>query len=296
MILAVISGKGGTGKTTVATSLARVWNHADERNVWLADADVEGPNARHFLPGLTWEGEREVHVPVPVVDPMRCTQCGVCAAECAFNALAVLPSRVLVSHALCHGCGLCTRVCPSGAIDEEPRPVGGLRSGHAGTLPFLEGAVSVGEARAVPVIHALLEEARARCGEADLILDGPPGAACPTAEVVAAADVCLLVTEPTPFGLHDLIQAHALLSARKKPAGVLINRVRGARERHELARWCREQRLPVLLEIDDRRDVAEAYARGSNLLDALPELAEDFLELRSRLSSLARGENEGAVA
>jgi MinD superfamily P-loop ATPase len=295
VILAVVSGKGGTGKTTVATSLAAAW--VRNRPVLLADCDPEGPNAHHFLPQLGELTETPVTVPMPSIDATACDLCGDCVDACAFNALAVLPDRILFVDSLCHACGGCALVCPLGAIREEPRRAGILRSGSAGDLRFLQGVLDVGEPRATTVIEATIDAARSQMtAGGDVVLDGPPGASCPVASVVRAADACLLVTEPTPFGLHDLIQAHELIAARGKPAAVILNRARGDAADSRVEAWCRDREIPLLLTIPDRRSVAEAYSRGVPLLGALEGIEERLLGLRDPLRRLAAAGKNGAAA
>jgi MinD superfamily P-loop ATPase len=295
VIVAVVSGKGGTGKTTFATSLAQAW--VREGSVLLADCDVEGPNAHHFLHDLGDLSEAPVTIPVPVVDEGACDHCGACADACAFHALAVLPDRTLFIESLCHACGGCLLACPRSAIGEGRRHVGIVRNGGAGDLTFLQGVLTVGEALAVPVVQAVIEKARAGSSPGgDIVLDGPPGASCPVAEVVRAADVCLLVTEPTPFGLHDLTQAHELITLREKPAAVILNRARGDEQDRKVEAWCREREIPLLLSIPDRRSIAEAYARGVPLLGALSEIGDSLVRLRKPLRQLAEEGKNGVAA
>jgi MinD superfamily P-loop ATPase len=295
VILAVVSGKGGTGKTTVATSLARAWTRNGP--VLLADCDVEGPNAHHFLHDLGELTEAPVTVPLPLINQAACDQCGACADACAFHALTVLPDRILFIDSLCHACGGCVLACPRDAITEEARQVGVIRSGTSGDLIFLQGILAIGEVRAVPVIEAVLEKIhRESPSDADVVLDGPPGASCPVAEVVRAADVCLLVTEPTPFGLHDLAQAYELIAARQKPAAVILNRARGTEEDRKVEAWCSERELPLLLSIPDRRSIAEAYARGVPLLGALPDIGSRLALLQEPLRRLAAKGKSGVAA
>ncbi len=278
MRVAVASGKGGTGKTTVATSLALAWG-ADA----LLDCDVEGPNA-HLLLHPVIDERWPVTVPVPRVDEAACTLCGECADFCRYNALAVLPRRWMVFDQLCHSCGGCSLVCPMDALHEEPRPVGHLVLGHRGSIRFAQGILDEGEAQAVPVIREVLRQAPAG---GVTVMDAPPGAACPMVTVAKAADVVLLVAEPTPFGRHDLEMALAAVSELGVPAGVVINRADwGAEAARAL---CEARGIPVLLEIPHMREVAEAYSNAVPLVEAAPELREDLLALRESLLRLAGG-------
>jgi MinD superfamily P-loop ATPase len=295
VIVAVVSGKGGTGKTTVATSLARAW--AREGPVLLADCDTEGPNAHHFLPALGTLRSEVVSTLVPTIDESACDRCGACSDVCLSHALAVLPAGVVFVESLCRSCGACALACPIGAISERLRPVGLLHRGRAGDLQFLQGVLNVGEARAIPVVSAVLNAARAEAPSAsDIVLDGPPGASCPVAQVVQAADVCLLVTEPTPFGLHDLEQIYQLIALRDKPAAVVLNRALGGDGDRMVADWCSERHVPLLQSIPDRRSIAEGYARGLSLLDSLAGSESSFLELRRLLQRLAVGGTRGEAA
>jgi len=287
MRIAVASGKGGTGKTTVAVSLALslTTDGAPAGGAryppLLIDCDVEAPDAHLFL-RPTIEKTAAASVLVPAVDESRCTLCGLCADVCEYNALAVLGDEVLLFPELCHGCGSCSLVCPEGAISEGPRVVGRLEAGHAGELRFARGVLNVGEPMPVPVIRQLKAWARPQPGQLSL-LDAPPGTSCPMVEVVRDADFVLLVTEPTPFGLHDLELAVEVVRELGLAAGVVINRDGiGDQGVDDL---CASEDLPILLRIPFDRSVAEALARGETLIDVWPEY-------RDRLRELARGVTE----
>jgi MinD superfamily P-loop ATPase len=283
MIVAVASGKGGTGKTLVATSLAL--SLEGERPVQLLDCDVEEPNA-HILLRPTITSSRPVLVPIPAVDRERCTYCRVCSEACAYKAIAVMGKNVLVFPELCHGCGLCSYLCPEKAISEEGREVGVIEEGHTGGLQFLHGRLAIGEAMAGPVIRAVKERADR---SSTVIIDVPPGNSCPVVEAVRGSDLCLLVTEPTPFGLHDLALAVELATKLKVPCGVIINRDGSGDQGVE--RYCAQQHIPVLLKIPLDRRIAELYCRGQTLVAGMPSWRKafrDLLESSQRLAVVER--------
>lgn len=272
--IAIASGKGGTGKTTVAVHLATLLAEQD-RNVQYLDCDVEEPNGHLFLKPLIEKSE-SVGIPVPVVDAARCTACGKCAKVCEFNAIAML-KKPLVFPELCHGCGACTLVCPVGAIREDPRAIGVAETGRAGSVAFAQGRLNVGEPMAPPLIRAV--KAR-RIPDAIALYDSPPGTSCPVVATVRGADFVVLVTEPTPFGLHDLSLAVATFRPLGRPLGVVVNR---ADEDRRVQDYCRAENLPVLAELPDDRRVAETYARGELLFDRLPDWRGRFEDLRTRI-------------
>ncbi|MGO8683172.1 MAG: P-loop NTPase [Thermoleophilia bacterium] len=283
MQVAIASGKGGTGKTTVATNLATVLTR-DAMTVQLLDADVEEPNSHLFVaPDFT--GQRDVTVTIPSVDATRCTLCGRCGSACVYKAILVLPTTVLVYPELCHSCGACSLVCPEEAIHDENRITGTLEWGTADALSFARGTLSIGEAKAVPAVKAVVGLADHDAEAVAVIIDAPPGTSCPVIEAVRNSDIVLLVTEPTPFGLNDLRLAVDMVRALDLPAAVAINRA-GTGD-GEVARYCREQSLPVVLELPDERAIAEASTRGVLAVDALPELAVAFRETWRQLTLLS---------
>lgn len=281
--IAVASGKGGTGKTTVATNLAVALAEAGRRVAYV-DCDVEEPNGHIFLKP-TLKGVQEVSIPVPEVDEARCTLCGACGKACRYSAILALPKLVLTFPNLCHGCGGCLLACPEGAIREVPRAVGVVEQGRAGPLQFLHGKLKVGEAMAPPVIRAVLTAAPRDC---TVVVDAPPGTSCPVIESVKRADVVLLVTEPTPFGLNDLRLAVEMVRELGVPFGVAVNRA-GTGDR-AVYDYCARERIPVLLEIPDDREIARAYSRGELALSALPGARPRLLMLHEQLEGLAAGE------
>ncbi len=293
--IAVASGKGGTGKTLVATSLAQV--AAELAPVALIDADVEAANAGLLL-RANYHARREVEMLVPMVDQDRCTHCGRCAEVCAFSAMASLPDRTLVFVEMCHGCGSCALNCPAGAISEVSHRIGVIHAGQAGTISLADGELEIGEAMATPIIHALSQYAD-REGYSErrwLIVDAPPGTACPVIEALREADVALLVTEPTPFGLHDLrLAVQVARDVLGKPTGVVLNKDDG--QDRTVEDYCLAEGLPILMRIPYRREIAEAYARGRSLVVALPEYRPAFrrlLEEADALRSVAEERGVGA--
>jgi len=287
MIITVASGKGGTGKTTVATSLAlALLSAGDEqvknrRQIAFADCDVEEPNAALFLkPSLS--ERREVHLLTPAVDPDLCTHCGRCAEVCRYHAIAVVGEKVLVFGELCHGCGSCALECPEGAIHEEPFVIGKVDLGRVGSMTFVQGALDVGRPMATPIIREVKRLAVAPGQDRLAILDAPPGTACPVVESLRGSDYALMVTEPTPFGLHDLRLAvevaHRELGI---PVGVIINRD-GIGD-SGVEDYCRAEGLPILMRIPLDRRIAIAYSDGVPLIEALPEYRERLVALYHRI-------------
>jgi MinD superfamily P-loop ATPase len=286
--IVVASGKGGTGKTTIATNLAVTLARAGGRVAYV-DCDVEEPNGHIFLRPVI-ERRREVSIPVPEVDRDRCTLCGACGRACRYSAILALPTGVLTFPNLCHGCGGCTLACPEGAIREVPRVTGVVEEGASGDVGFVQGVLNVGEAMAPPVIRAVLDAAPREC---TVVLDAPPGTSCPVIESVRTADVALLVTEPTPFGLNDLQLAVLMLRELGLPIGVAVNRA-GSGNR-AVFDYCAAERIPILLELPDDRTIARAYSRGQLAVDAVPQLVVPLAALAGRLVELSRGARPARV-
>jgi MinD superfamily P-loop ATPase len=282
MIVAIASGKGGTGKTTVATSLAMALSGSG-RTISCLDCDVEAPNAHLFLkPKL--ERRKQVNLMIPEVNADLCTGCGRCAEICEFHAIVTLGGKTLVFPELCHGCGSCTLECPEKAITEIPRPLGILEGGLTNEgIHFAHGVLNVGEPMAVPVITQLKNWNNHSRTEI-VIRDSPPGASCPVVESLRGADFVILVTEPTPFGLHDLKLAVKLTEELKIPTGVLVNRDgigdKGVEE------YCQEVNLPILLQIPFDRKIGEGIAQGKPLVEICPEYLAHFRNLFGQIQTL----------
>lgn len=276
MIIAVASGKGGTGKTLVATSLAL----SVDNDVQFLDCDVEEPNAHIFMKPRINRREA-VSIPVPQVDETKCTFCGKCAEVCAFNAIAVIKDKVLVFPELCHGCGACSYLCPEGAISESGREIGAVERGCAGHIDFVHGILNVGEAMAPPVIRKVKE-----CTDPlkTVIIDVPPGTSCPVVEAVSGSDLCLLVTEPTPFGLNDLILAAEVVRKLGIPCGVLINRAGIGDDKTEA--YCQSEEIPVLLQIPLDTQIARLYSQGATLVQGMPQWRTQFGKLLEDVRSI----------
>jgi MinD superfamily P-loop ATPase len=276
--VAVASGKGGTGKTTVATSLALSLAAAEPGAPppLFLDCDVEAPNAHLFLKPA-FERRQDVGVLIPKVDEALCTHCGKCAEVCQYHAIASFSSGVLVFAQLCHGCGSCTLTCPTHAISEVQNVMGVLEAGRAlSGVDFARGVLNVGEPMAVPVIRALKKWARPQPGQV-VIVDASPGTSCPVVESVRGADFLLLVTEPTPFGLHDLRLAAQVARELGMPAGVVLNRD-GIGD-SGVDEFCASEGLPILMRIPFERSFAEGISRGHTIVQINPAYTEQFVEL-----------------
>jgi len=272
MIISVASGKGGTGKTTIATNLA-----ISIGRVQFIDCDVEEPNANIFLNAEINEQE-DVEVAIPEIDKEKCNYCGKCSEFCAYNALAVVPSNVLVFPELCHSCGGCGIVCPQNAIKWKKKQVGRIEHGFVNGIDFYHGLLNVGEIQAIPVIKALKKKISKN---KDVILDAPPGTSCPVIETINVSDYCILVTEPTPFGLHDLRLAIDVVRHLNIPFGVIINRDGIGNKKVEV--HCQNEKIPIIMKIPDRKKIAHLYSKGIALVNESHEWKEMFSLVFNRL-------------
>jgi MinD superfamily P-loop ATPase len=273
MKIVFASGKGGTGKTTIAVNLAYFLAHSNQKVRYL-DCDVEEPNGHLFLkPQMT--SKKSVKVMVPVIDEDKCTYCAECGALCEYKAIVNLPSVTMIFPELCHSCGLCLKVCPDGAISEGEREVGYTEEGNAfQNIEFIHGVLNVGEPMATPVIKEVKDNYNNGYMQ---IIDAPPGSSCPVVKTMADANFVVLVTEPSPFGLHDLKIVVSVARNMRKPFGVVINRNQG--NFMPLKNYLEVENIPLLMTLPEDQRIAESYSRGEIIIQNLPDFRDHFADL-----------------
>lgn len=280
MIISVASGKGGTGKTTVAVNLAL--SLYSSTSVQFLDCDVEEPNAHLFLKPRILQS-KPVFLPIPDIIEGKCTYCGKCAEVCTYNAIAVLKDNVLVFPELCHGCGGCSLLCPEQAIKEKGQRIGLIEFGEANSIQFIHGKLDVGQAIPSPLIRnakVYINSTRT------VIIDVPPGTSCPVVEAVKGSDFCLLVTEPTPFGLNDLQLAVETLKKLNIPFSVIVNRANvGDKKVHN---YCNKKNIPILMTIPMDTNIAIAYSKGKTIIETQPAYKEKFLDLFKKVKNFKK--------
>ncbi|MCP4722205.1 MAG: P-loop NTPase [Desulfobacteraceae bacterium] len=288
MIISIASGKGGTGKTTVATNLSC----SLPTKVKILDCDVEEPNSHLFL-NPTFTGRENVIAPIPEVDDDKCTYCKKCMNICRFGAIAVVGKKVITFPELCHSCGGCMAVCPEDAIEEKDRVLGIVETGfidpkiiNQGTdngdnIPFAHGLMDIGQVMAPPIIKQVITHAEP---EGVTIIDAPPGTSCPVIAAMKGADFILLVTEPTPFGLHDLTLAVETVKILDIPHGLVINRAGMGND--DVKNYAQKEGIPILMEIPFDRRIATAYSKGELIISCLPEYKEKFSRLYDQIKTL----------
>jgi len=278
VIISVASGKGGTGKTLVATSLAL--SLKDKYYVQLLDCDVEEPNDHIFMkPDIT--NRDIVSIPVPKVDERKCNYCGKCAEVCAYNAIAVVKQKVLTFPGLCHGCGACSYLCPEKAITEEGKEIGLVESGNSDGVDFVHGRLSIGQPMAPPIIRRVKEHTN---HDGIVIIDASPGTSCPVVEAIKDSDFCLLVTEPTPFGLNDLVLAVETAQKLNIPCGIVLNRAGVGDEKTE--EYCHEEGVPILMTIPLDTEIARLYSQGIPLVTGMPDFKYRFMDLFEKIREM----------
>jgi len=274
MIISIASGKGGTGKTTVAVNLA-----LSLKNIQLLDCDVEEPNAHLFIKPRIKE-EEKAYIPVPEVDETKCNYCGKCREVCAYHAIVVLSESngkkgsVLIFPHLCHGCGACSLLCPQGAIKEVNKDIGVIEIGEKGDMQFAHGRLNIGEAMSPPLIRQVKKYINST---RTVIIDAPPGTSCPVITAVKGSDFCVLVTEPTPFGLNDLILAVEVLRKLQIPFGVVVNRSDIGDGKVES--YCKQENIPILMKITFSREIAVSYSEGIPIIKKDASYQGKFINL-----------------
>ncbi len=278
MIISIASGKGGTGKTTVATNLA----FSLGKNVQIMDCDVEEPNSHLFLnPDI--KERQAVIAPVPLIDDNKCTYCKKCMDICRFGAIAVVNSKVVTFPELCHSCGGCMAVCPEDAICEINRELGYIEKGAVHNISFIHGYLNVGQVMSPPIIKKIRTLA---CNGMVNIIDAPPGTSCPVIAAMKGADFIILVTEPTPFGLHDLILAVEAVKVLNIPHGLVINRAGMGND--DVKEYAKRENIPILMEIPFDKKIARVYSRGELIVEKMPEYKNKFLNLFDRIKYLVQ--------
>ncbi len=280
MVVSVASGKGGTGKTTIATNLALLLSEEKSQKIQFLDCDVEEPNAHIFLKPQI-DKSHPVNILIPQVDKSRCDFCGECAKVCVYNAIVVLKGEVLVFPELCHGCGGCSLLCPENAIAEKERKIGVVEEGQTGSIRFIQGRLNIGEPMATPLIRVMKDKINP---DGVTIVDVPPGTSCPVIEAVHRSDFCILVTEPTPFGLNDLKLAVEVMRKLEIKCGVVINRANIGDDK--VKEYCHKESVPIMAEIPYDRNVAVLYSSGIPMLIE----GEKYRKIFSQLwTSIQRG-------
>jgi len=279
MVIAIASGKGGTGKTTIATNLAKI---LEDRNVSFLDCDVEEPNGHLFLKPKI-EKEWVFHTFVPNVDLETCTFCGQCSNLCQFGAMMTIKDNVLVFPELCHGCEGCKLICPVNAITDGRKEVGTISEGISGSIRFFHGRLRIREAMSPPLIKEVKRIGLSEQKTDVTLIDVPPGTSCPVIEATRGVDFIVLVTEPTPFGLHDLKLAVDMVRVLEIPFGVVVNRSTvGDRK---VWKYCKDEKIDILLELPDDRLIAESYSKGEMVVNVLPQYRKDFAMLYEKVKN-----------
>ena len=281
MKIAIASGKGGTGKTTIATNLAFSLSQAGLYVQYL-DCDAEEPNGHIFLkPEI--ESSEEVTVGVPEVDMAKCTGCRKCGQLCQYSAIICLKDKPMVFEQLCHSCGGCMAICPENAITEKQRKIGVAEFGKTNGTYFGHGRLDIGAIQTPALIRYVKKRIQK---DAINIIDAPPGTSCPVIEAIKGSDFVLLVTEPTPFGLNDLVLAVDMVRQLKIPYAVAINKSDIGDD--AVIKYCRQKKIKVLIQIPNNRKIAEYYSRGVILVETMPDYKRTFLKLYEDIKRMGK--------
>ncbi len=278
MIISIASGKGGTGKTTISTNLALALE--DQEQISLLDCDVEEPNAHIFIKP-EFKHKETAYTFVPAIDSDRCNGCGKCVDICRFNALTVIGTEVVVFPELCHSCKGCQLVCPERAVMADKRELGEISAGKTGNLNFIQGCSRIGEAMSPPLIDQVLKKGK---NDGLTIIDAPPGTSCPVISSIKDSDFVILVTEPTPFGLHDLILAVEAVKVLNIPCGIVINRANLGFDK--VHKYAEQENIPILMEVPFDQKIAEIYSTGKILVAERPEWKEQFNQLYIKVKNI----------
>lgn len=284
MKISIASGKGGTGKTTVATNLASLISEYED--VLLIDLDVEEPNSGLFISGEE-EFSRVVYRMIPEWDASKCTLCGKCQELCSFNSIVRIATEILVFKELCHSCYACSELCPEGALPMKANRMGVTSACHSGKLVFVESKLDIGQEQAVPLISSTKEIIDEYPGRRIIISDSPPGTSCPVIEATKDSDLVILVTEPTPFGMHDLMLAVETMKVTGNRHVVVINRYGIGDSRVE--DYCRKEGIEVIARIPDDRRVAEIYSRGALPYKEVPSFRDEICRIRDYIDKFIAG-------
>ena len=279
--IAVASGKGGTGKTTVSVNLAIALKDILKQDIQLVDCDIEEPNDIIFF-NLKPTNSKQVGIKIPEINPDKCTYCGICAEVCEYNAIAIIKraEKFFISEDLCHGCGACSHFCPENAITEKENYIGEVNKYEQNNLKIIEGKLNISESMPTPVLRETLKEVDKNILT---IYDAPPGTSCSMVTTISEADYVLLVTEPTPFGFNDLKLAAEVVKDLKKPVGIIVNRADlGNRDVYEYAE---KNNIPILLEIPFEKRIAEIYSRGEIIVTEIPEYKEKFFNIYNKIKN-----------